>query len=270
MKKSMTMLMGVFAVVVALAVPASADTIVWGGAGGWTTGWNANNDGVEYWDNVSKDGAGCNIGFYLSGNLGTCNNNDGAVASPNLDPNVHGYLSNANLPISDIWVQSAGDMLAGLLLEVAGYRNVNEFGYYKKGSTDPNDRVMLFSGADAPSATAAFNPFADKGWTDYGFYLTSGFEIGGVFQTYFSESSLNSGTEQGLQHFVFFQGPGGKYYIGIEDRPISPAIQPDFDRDYNDMVIRFNQKPVPEPTTTALFGLGLLGAVGVIRRRLVR
>lgn len=245
----------VLALVLGWGTPAFADTIVWSGSGGWTTGWLANNDGAEFWDQPSHDGTNCNIGFYLTGTLGVCGNQSGPSEPALVDPSVHGYLNDgAGNALSDIWVISSGDMMAGLVLEIAGLRDGNAFGYYNRAN--PTEQVVLFAGLDAPPAAVTFNPFATHGWVEYGFFLTS------TTNTFFSESSLNTGTESGRQHFAFFQGPGGAYFIGVEDLPLGTS-----DRDYNDMAIRVQRQAVPEPTTTALLGLGLLGMATFMRRR---
>jgi len=115
---------------------------------------------------------------------------------------------------------------------------------------------MLALGNGLGVSGSPFDP-SGLGWTQYGFYLSN------QFGTFFSQSGLDGTTDSGNQHFVVFQGEGGAFFIGMEDQPFDIS-----DRDYNDILIKV--QAIPEPSTLLMMCSGLLGAAGVIRRKLVR
>jgi hypothetical protein len=95
-----------------------------------------------------------------------------------------------------------------------------------------------------------------------------------------ANSSDPKGSTDGEDHayITAFNGTIGSYgtiigtYVGMEDLPKGSS-----DWDYNDDTFVFNNAspkgdpaPTPEPSTFALFGTGLLGAAGAIRRKFGR
>ncbi|AWN14318.1 hypothetical protein SALB1_0111 [Salinisphaera sp. LB1] len=96
---------------------------------------------------------------------------------------------------------------------------------------------------------------ADFGGDVFGYFLT----IGG--NTYYSDTTLNSGADR----MVGYQGSSGtkglmnEYLFGWEDGT---------DRDYQDYVATVESiRPVPEPSSIAMFGVGLL-MIGFAARRI--
>jgi hypothetical protein len=82
-----------------------------------------------------------------------------------------------------------------------------------------------------------------------------------VLRAFFSESNLNSGTENGKQHFAFFQAKSGAYpayYIGAEDLPNLG------DKDYQDLVVFI--QAIPDASTWMLFLSGV-PALALLRRK---
>jgi hypothetical protein len=255
---------GVLALALSVASPpAFSDTISGSGGAGFQS-WavtNLNENGSPYWDNTSMDGVNRNVGFYLTGaptaplpgapgalpywgNAFTSNTDSGGTADLNF------FLQ-----------RDALSSTAVLELEVAGRSNVNEFGWYD--TSDPTNLHALFLGAAVAPTTNAFSPSAQ-----YGFYLKSaGTDL------YFTQSSLNSGGDTGHQHFAVFRDSSvtGGYWIGVEDFAVNEFGGNENNvGDYNDMLIRLNVLPVPEPSTAMLVLSGSLLMIGLIRRRSMR
>jgi len=243
----------------------------------WQPAWTADENGDPYWDGNSSD-------YTQPGNIGNFIAGSGAFTghpeSPNnpFMPYLQGTGTNAGLngmPI-DVYFQSAAPNWAALKIEVAGLSNWNYFGIYKQGelpsdlnellttppgSLGPSGKSMLlFKGTDGPGASLTFvSP-----WTDFGFYLATEDKNnkGTVLRAFFSESTLNSGTENGKQHFAFFQAKTGAYpayYIGAEDKPLHEA-----DKDYQDLVVFI--QAIPDASTWMLFLSGV-PALALLRRK---
>jgi hypothetical protein len=258
---------GVFAIVaVALfrATATFADTIVGSGSAAYQswTATNLNQNGSPYWDNVSIDGDKQNVGYFLI---------DAPTAPLTLAPGALPYWGNAYNSAADSggmadlnfsFLSTALTNNASLKLEDAGNEDINQFGWYD--ITHPSVLHPLFLGPDAAPANQTFSPTAQ-----YGFYLT------GSGGTFFTQSSLNVGSEASHQHFVVFQesskSGAESYWIGVEDLTVSELNGNEGCRgDYNDMLIRIsacNPPAIPEPSTAALALVGLLLMLRVLHHR---
>ena len=77
--------------------------------------------------------------------------------------------------------------------------------------------------------------------------------------TFFSNSALDNapGDTSAHQHFALFGNATdiNVFYLGSEDWFGNPM---EGNGDFNDMVFKINSDAVPEPTTFALLGIGLL------------
>jgi hypothetical protein len=186
--------------------------------------------------------------------------------------------------------------IATIVVEVAGYQNLNEFGIYRIGN--PSDRLLVFNGpSDAgdnrtitvSGSTIRVGGSSMSGFTDgqFGFYLRSG--SGAVF---YSQPALNvSADGPGLSdhdHVATYQGADGQriwvgalprssdltdsryrdwessdYVLAWEDLPLSNS-----DGDYQDFVVLLRSgnysilSPVPE-ASTYITGAGALLILGL-------
>lgn len=182
---------------------------------------------------------------------------------------------------------ASSSFTSSFLFEVAGHKNVNEFGIYKKGT--PGNRITLFDGAATPDSADSFPTqatlqFAGNGAAKYNgtVYNDFGNEFGFFLKTkkhgyFYTEDALNpNGYEQSVIYqgggdvdlqIPYGSGPGNfdgdDWIIGFEDWILNES-----DSDYNDFVVLVTDleaADVPEPATMA--GLGLVAAAMAVSRR---
>jgi len=178
-------------------------------------------------------------------------------------------------------VNSGGDAVITMVREIAGHAGSNTLGIYD--ATDSGTTVELFSGSDSANAQTTLSIDAtgsvfingtDSGVSfagnAFGFYLGTD-----MFGNFFSDSALNGGM---ADHMLAYQGEGDEillpagtwgadqYALAWEDLPYTNT-----DNDFNDMVVMLSGvspvSQVPLPAAVWLFGSGLLGLVGMARRR---
>lgn len=246
-----------------------------GGTGAWYS-W-ASADGItdgddSFWDNASKDGTGCNVGFWLASNDwdtlgGSCSNDvfqAGDSGPGKLD--FFGNTSSANSPVG--WqFQATGpnaDQYVTLRLEVAGWKSSNEFGWVDKNGV----LHTLFSGATNPQAQATISVAAGDA---FGFYICPNGDCS-AGNIMFSNTDYAGGANDRAGKFALFseapQHPSAgseieTYWIGVEDTLGNDPVEGW--GDFNDILI--SATIVPEPGFYGLMGLGLAGIYWSVSRR---
>jgi hypothetical protein len=213
----------------AVAVPAQAQ---------WQS-FTANNDGAEFWDNLSTDGRRCNIGYVVTGVAGTAN-------SPCTNQRPSNWLPYTGAPMSQFWAvptftQKGGKLIintgTGIGGDIAGQNR--DWGFWTlSGSTKVRTNVNTI--AVTPQV---YNFAPNQTW---GFWVST---TDNIFR--YSDTDAQ---------FALFAGAGDLRVIGFEDVTV-----PGGDRDYQDMIASVTI--VPEPASAALVLSGLAGLVGIASRR---
>ncbi len=179
-------------------------------------------------------------------------------------------------------VGGSGGAVATLSIELTGFAGSNTFGIYDTAA--PGSQVEVFGGGAGAGAIRLISilfdgsvlvNFSDTGidfaGNSFGFYLGNSV---GAHPTFYSNTGLNGDS---VDHMVAFQGEGDK----IQIPPFSAGIwganeyvlawedtTGGGDRDYDDFVVLVESiNPVPEPTSIAMFGLGLAAMARLRRRR---
>ena len=175
-----------------------------------------------------------------------------------------------------------GSGLSGttMIIELAGQAGTNTFGVYD--TSNSNNFVELFNGGASAGSQVVMSikldgsvhinladTLTDFAGNNFGYYLDIGND------RFFSDTALNG---DAADHMLAYQGTGdniqiatnaagdwtpNEYVLAWEDVTGGAA-----DFDYNDMVMIVESvQPVPVPAAVWLFGSGLIGLVGVARRR---
>lgn len=161
----------------------------------------------------------------------------------------------------------AGNSLATLIIEEAGFRDHNAFGIFDL--SDGQIRMFeLFEGSDDPYQSVRVNFLNGCVWiegrkestitqlgTTFGFYLAN--LVDSQSGTFYSAPSLNG---DGFDHAAILLSPRGGVIVGFED------LYGGGDMDYNDLIVRVSGvTPIPAPGAMLLAGLGSL--LAILRKR---
>jgi len=251
--------------------------------------------GSPFWDNSTTDaalgsGSKGNVGFFLQnlGDFTTGTNFLGGAGVYRSDSTTP-----ANAPTSFSFLQGASTVSVTLLFASAG-NNFGAFGttIFLYDTSNPATRQVLWSSGQlwassggmvnnsnlgttsfansvggTTNTTVSANNFASWG---IGATTCTNSIAGTGCNTFFSNSGLNTGGETAHAHFALFAANAGAstYYAGFED--VLGTSGTEGVGDFNDVIFRITTNAaaaVPEPTTVAFVGLGLVG-IGMLRRRL--
>jgi hypothetical protein len=169
-----------------------------------------------------------------------------------------GSLQRVDDALDQIWIPANGSATA--IAKFAGFGQ--EVGYIPSnndGTFNSADFVPLLT---VPGATNGIGLGGPNGTLNSGdvAFLWALNPSGAPLWT-----SLDSQNSDGLDHMVTWRiidGEGvGNWVIAWEDLPGSG------DSDFNDIVLEVNVSPIPIPAAAWLFGSGLLGLIGIARRK---
>ena len=264
--------------VLALSVNLFANLVISvpSGAGVWSAGVAPDeNNWDAFWDNRSRDGNRCNIGYWLrdtnwsdANGPGNRCNNDLFVAStggPGTDLAFLRNTSGPNTPVGWRFQASGPQQATTLRLEVAGWRNSNTFGYGTYDSSGNRITTELFNGPTSPNASAAVNVAAGQ---EFFFYFCPNGDCTNIL---YSDTAYSSSDPRSGKFALFSEDPLSptatsnihRYWIGVEDTAGSDGIEGW--GDFNDFVI--TAYVVPEPGFYGLLAIGLSGLYLLRRRR---
>ncbi|MGB3209090.1 MAG: DUF4114 domain-containing protein [Desulforhopalus sp.] len=178
---------------------------------------------------------------------------------------------------------AANGAFATLIIELAGFANTNTFGLYDYNNTE--NKVELFGGSSGAGAQVSitikddgsvfvWNVDSEKDFKagQFGFYLDSSAKDGGGL--FYSNTDYNKDDKD---HMYAYQGTGDM--VKLPDLSAQNWLDSEYilawedlynggDRDYTDFVVMVsNVSPAPEPASMLLFGAGVAGLTGMVRRR---
>jgi hypothetical protein len=196
---------------------------------------------------------------FILGTNGTFNPQPGGAAYNALDPDA--VMRNGDNVTEIDGATKYGDNTLGLMLDTAA---MVTFTYMGKEAAYTNIFIDTSSGSttlfDTSSASIGDTRTVrmDAGLLGFSFQTTAG--AGGGNGSFFNNGGSATDSDRiGVAYSALFNG-GSSIILGFND--IASV-----DADFDDLVLRVDVAAVPIPATAWLFGSGLIGLVGIKRRK---
>lgn len=201
----------------------------------------ADNDGLEFWDNTSVDGAQCNVGFYATGPFGPCSFPlSGSPANAAEFPASEVYGSGANAANPAPFTFEAGTYE---VIFLDGFRGYGEepVGWFTKAGLAYTLNPILPAVSSQVNGTVTFTASAP-----WGFWIEPIEPISGGDAC---APTVMCSDDSKVQQFALLRRLDlSEYLVGIEDQPgveIPPAAPPTAasfpngggDKDFNDFFL---------------------------------
>jgi hypothetical protein len=197
-------------------------------------------------------------------------------------------LADGTAPGGDAHWVAVSPTSATVLLEIAGYANLNRFGLYD--AANPGTSIEIFSGPNGPGTQAqlVFTPesggirvsvtVGETTWSSGSLFMSStlGFYLlTPDGNTFYSNSALNAGGADQMYAYrgngsAFTSGPVAGTFFGGTDAILAyeDLLKPGGDGDHQDFVVLVRGvQPVPLPAGALLLASGLGSLWGLQRRR---
>jgi hypothetical protein len=237
--------------------------------GAWFGVTPPNNDGVEFWDNLSLDGEHCNVGFFANGPFGPCSYPISATP-----------VSTATYQANEFYGQGTnGHFAAPFMFEpgtykvvfLDGYRGnlLEQVGYFTKSGT------VYTKSPIAPAVSSVINGTVTITVpTNWGLYIEPQEAVGGGDGCGGVPAAMCSDDSKVQQFALFRRNADNTYLVGIEDRPgvatrdgivATSSLFPSGggDKDFNDFFISVRQIAPTETLDGRMTGSGTDKASGV-------
>lgn len=188
----------------------------------------------------------------------------GVFNQAGLNQNAYAYLGSS---VPDFSSTGTGTFT----LASASYSN--SFGYVP-APLSPGAPVTVFTSNSKVGSTATINP----SYSPFAFFFASSGSGGngpGADQPVFLYTDgIGNDDDNGQANLaIYFDSASSTYAMFFDDggpAGIKNGV-PNDDHDYNDFVVTYQTSSTvtPEPASLALFGTGLFGVVGMVRRRFI-
>lgn len=245
----------------ASTVPAGRNVVPLTGAGFFSS-FTPNNNGAEFWDNTSIDGAQCNVGYYVIGTFGPC-----------INPILGSPANAESFGASEFYgKEPAGAEPAPFTFEAGTYEVIfldgfRGFGREPVGWFTKSGSAYTLNEIDAAVSSVVNGSVTFTSSTPWGFWIRPQEAISGGDGC--GVGTMCSDDSQ-VQQFALFRKPdNSEFLVGIEDQPgvsIAPAgsaTSTSFpsgggDKDFNDFFLSVRKIPVTETLDGRMTGGGTI------------
>jgi hypothetical protein len=206
-----------------------------------------NVDWGKSWDNSNKYGYDYLADWLVGNGYYTSENKADAVKFA-----INGYMGKEGSGTPSHFYWDSGKYTFTLEQEIAGWADINSYGYYTANKPNGITLTQAFEGTAA--AGASYDGTINK---DFGMYIKT------PYDTWYTDKFFNTGDSDGRkpQVLVYELENNKKWLVAFEDIKYASG-----DRDYNDAYVLVNAV-APEPISAVLF---LMGGAGLATRKLIK